>query len=167
MITTVAPLKKSELFAKLTEDELSKLAPLCSPFVVIEDAVLFTEGRPASHLYLVTEGQIALQKSIRVRHATRSRRTVIAICRPGDVAGWSALVQPYRYAHTALAWESSRLISIDARMLRNALDLYLEMSSKVLKSLSEVIARRLVQTTSALINERELSLSGLSRAPRA
>lgn len=93
MITTVAPLKGAELFAKLTEDELSKLTPLCSPFVVIKDAVLFTEGRPASHLYLVTEGQIALQKSTRVPYAIRSRRTVIAICRPGDVVGWSALVQ--------------------------------------------------------------------------
>ena len=167
MITTVAPLREAELFSKLTEEELSRLTPLCSPFVVIEDAVLFTEGRPASHLYLVTEGQRALQKSIRVPHATRSRRTVIAICRPGDVAGWSALVQPYRYAHTALAWESSRLISVDARMLRRALDVHLEMGNKILKSLSEVIARRLGQTTGALINERELSIAGLTRTPRA
>ena len=73
MINGFAPLQQSELFATLTEDELSRLAPMCSDFVAIEDALLFTEGRRALHLYLVTEGQVALQKAIPC--APRHRRT--------------------------------------------------------------------------------------------
>ncbi len=57
-----ALLHENELFGTLTEQEMSRLAPFCAPFVAIEEAVLFAESRQASHLYLVTEVRIALQK---------------------------------------------------------------------------------------------------------
>ena len=154
-------MQDSELFAELTEAELSKLAPLCSEFVAVEGGVIFTEGRNASNLYLVAEGQVALQKAIRVPHATRSRRTTIVVCHPGDVVGWSAIVEPYKYTLSAVGWESSRLVSIEARMLRRAFDMYPEMAYKVMRSLSSVISRRLKQTADTLISERKLSFAGL------
>ena len=160
MIQATARLRDNELFGALTEEELSRLAPLCSDFVVIEDAVVFTEGRTASHLYLVTEGQIALQKAIRVPHARHSRRTTVALCGPGDVVGWSALVDPFKYVLSAMGWESSRLISVDAKLLRRVLDLYPELGYKVMMSLSAVMSRRLRQTTEALVSERQVSLCG-------
>ena len=161
MITEIERLQSNELFEALTEDELSTLSPLCSEFVAAEDATIFAEGRNSSRVYVITEGQIALQRAIRVPHATRSRRTTVALCRTGDVVGWSALVEPYRYTLSAVAWDSSRLISIDAKMLRKALDMYPEMGFKVMKSLSGVMGRRLAQTTEALINAQQVSLSGL------
>lgn len=160
MIRGIARLQDSELFGALTEEELSKLAPFCSDFVILEDAVVFTEGRAASHLYLVTEGQIALQKAIRVPHARHSRRTTVALCGPRDVVGWSALVEPFKYTLSAMGWESSRLISVDAKLLRRALDVCPEMGYKVMMSLSAVMSRRLRQTTEALISERQVSLCG-------
>ena len=161
MIESITPLQENELFETLTDDELSQFKPLCSDFVAVQDATIFTEGRLASHMYLVTEGQVALQKSIRPPHGTRSRRTTIAVCSPRGVVGWSALVEPYRYTISAMAWKSTRLISIDAKMLRRALDLYPEMGFKVMRSLSAVMSRRLSQTTEALIKQREMSFAGL------
>ena len=161
MIGDISRLQDSELFETLTEEEISKLAPLCSDFVVVQDAFIFMEGRTASALYLVVEGQVALQKSIRVPHGTRSRRTTIAVCRQGDAVGWSALVYPYKYTLSAVAWDSCRLISMDAKILRRACDMYPVIGYKVMRSLSEVMSRRLRQTTEALINEREASFAGL------
>ena len=161
MISSISPLQQNELFETLAEEELSKLAPLCSRFAAIEDSVIFTEGRNASHLYLVTEGQIVLQKAIRVPHGQNSRRTTIAVCRAGEVVGWSALVEPYHYTLSAVAWESSRLISVNANMLRRALKTFPELGYKVMERLSAVMSRRLRQTTEALIDEREASLAGL------
>ena len=160
MIDGFAPLQQSQLFATLAEDELSRLLPLCSDFVAIEDALLFTEGRCALHLYLVTKGQIALQKTIRVPHGTGSRRTTITVCRTGDVVGWSALVEPHVYTLSAIVWESSKLIKIDAKLLRRALDIYPEMGYKVMKSLSAVTSQRLRQTANALVSEREVAFAG-------
>ena len=158
VIASTYPLQQNELFGALTEAELSRISALCSDFVAIEDATVFTAGRNASHLYLVAQGQIALQRSIRVPHATRPRRTPIVICRPGDIVGWSALVEPYKYTLSAVAWQSSRLIRIDSATLRKALRADPEMGYKVMISLSAVMGRRLNQTTSGLINEREASI---------
>ena len=74
-----AILRDSDLFGDLTTEELSRLSIPCSDFVVIEDGVLFKQGREASYVYLLSMGQIALQKSIRVPHGRRSRRTTIAV----------------------------------------------------------------------------------------
>jgi CRP-like cAMP-binding protein len=161
MLKATAPLHHSELFDTLTEEEITKLAPLCSEFAAVEDSIVFTEGRNATHLYVVVEGQIALQKSVRVPHGVYSRRTTITMCRSGEIMGWSALVAPHRYALSALAWESSRLIRVDAKMLRRALEMFPEMRCKVMTALTHVMARRLVQTTDALVSQRQIACSRL------
>ena len=161
MIATITPLLRSELFETLTEEEISKLTPLSSEFAVIEDSFLFIEGHNASQLYIVTEGRIALQKAVRVPHGKNSRRTTITVCQPGEIVGWSALVEPYKYTLSTVAWETSRLIKVDSKMLRRALDMYPVMGYKVMMSLSRVMSRRLRQTTESLIDERRVSTAGL------
>ena len=159
MISEGLSLQECELFRGLTKDELSKLKHLCSDRVVVQDSTLFTEGREATHLYVVTEGQIALQKAMRAPHSRPSRRATIGICRAGDIAGWSSLVEPYKYTLSAVAWQPSKLIRIDSVTLRRALDIYPDMGYKVMKALSAIIASRLRQITTTLINERESFLS--------
>ena len=159
MILDISSLKRNELFESLTEEELAQLVPLCSDFVAVEEAFLFREGRAASRLYLVADGRIALQKGIRAPHGKRARRTTIAVCWPGEAIGWSALVEPYEHTLSAVAWDSSRLISIDAKKARNVLDLYPDVGYKVMTALSTVTTRRLTQLTEAL--GRELSYAAI------
>ena len=154
MISNVSPLHASELFEDLMEEEVSRVSPFCSTFAVIENGLLFAEGREASHLYVVTEGQISLQKAIRGPHGRRLRRTTITMCRPGELVGWSGLVPPHKYTLSAVAWETTRLIRIDAKMLRRALEMYPEMGYKVTKALAVVMSRRLRQMTDVLVSER-------------
>lgn len=160
MIQHINMLRRSELFSQLTEDELCVLMPFCSDTVVVEDGMIFNEGREASHVYVLTEGKIALQKHIRAPHARHSRRTTITLCYPGETVGWSALVEPFKYTLSALAWESSKLIKIDAGTLRKALEMYPGLGYKVTSALAEVMSRRLRHTIDALINQRENSFLG-------
>ena len=154
-------LQVSELFSAFTEEELVRVAPLCSSLEADEGRVIFSEGQAAKNLYVVAEGKIALQKAIRVPHAKHSRRTTITLCSPKQVAGWSALVPPYRYTLSAVAWECCKLISIDSKLLRESLEAYPEMGYKVMMGLSAVMSKRLKQTTDTLINEREVFFAGL------
>ena len=156
VVAQTTELTDNELFETLTERELATLAPICSDFVAVEGGVIVTEGRNASALYVVRSGQVAIQQAIRVPHAFRSRRTTIAVCRPGEVVGWSALVEPYKYTGSAVAWESCRLISVDGKMLRRALDTHPELGYKVMRSLSALMSKRLGQTAEALIDAREV-----------
>lgn len=154
MIDHINLLRKSELFSELTEDELCILAPICADFVVVQDGLIFAEGRQASHLYVLTEGKVALQKRIRAPHA-KPRQTTITICSPGEIFGWSALAKPYTYTLSTRAWESCRLIRIQAKPLRKALTMYPELGYKVMTALSAITSRRLRQTVDALISERQ------------
>jgi len=163
MIQHINLLTGSELFSGLTEDELCVLMPFCTDAVVAEDGMIFNEGRDASHVYVITEGKIALQKHIRAPHARYSRRTTITLCHPGETAGWSALVDPFKYTLSAVAWEPSKLIKIDAVTLRKALEIYPEIGYKVTKALAAIMSRRLRYTIDVLINERETSLLGLNQ----
>ena len=64
MIKSIDLLQQNELFGSLTETELSRLAPLCSDFVAIEDSVVFSEGRTASHLYIVNDNGTEVNKHV-------------------------------------------------------------------------------------------------------
>ena len=163
MIQHINLLRRSELFSDLTEDELCVLMPFCADTVVVEDGMIFSEGGDASHVYVLTEGKIALQKHIRAPHARHSRRTTITLCYPGETVGWSALVDPFKYTLSAVAWESSKLIKINAATLRKALGIYPEMGYKVTTALAGVMSRRLRHTMDSLINEREVSFLGLNQ----
>ena len=155
LISSIFPLGESELFSKLSSDQLTGIAVICSETIVVEGTLLFSQGRRANRLYIVTEGLIALQMATRVPHATESRRTTVAICGRGEVVGWSAMVEPFQYALSAMAWEQCRLIAIDAILLRRALATNQATGFHVMQSLSEVMSRRIQQITLALVSERE------------
>lgn len=157
-------LRYSELFEMVPEEDLARLVPLCTECFFPEDAVLFVEGREATHLYLITEGQVALQKSMRAPLALPNcaRRTTVTVCKPKEIVGWSALVEPYKYTLSAISWAPSRLIKIEATKLRWLLELHPEVGHKVMTSLSRVVSRRLRQITDTLTNERMLALIRLN-----
>ena len=142
------------MFGTLTRGELSKILPLCTNLEYREADLVYAQGREATRVYVVTRGQIALQKGIRAPNGRRSRRATLEVCRPRETVGWCALVEPYRYTLTAVAWESSTLIGIDAKMLRKALSMYAEIGYKVMYALVEVMARRLIRVTDSLTDER-------------
>ena len=156
MIDTIFPLRESELLSGLDDAELSSIAIICTNTSVAEGDTLFMEGQSAEHIYIVTDGRIALQKSLGdQRRKSQRGEATIAFCCPDEVVGWSALVEPYRYTLSATAWEPTQLLSIRASLLRRAMDLNPDVGFRIMRSLSEVMARRLHQISLALTVARE------------
>ena len=156
MIDTIFPLRDCELLRKLNDAELSSIAIICTKTRMAEGDPLFQEGQAADHIYIVTNGRIALQKSLGDhRKKTQRGEATIAFCRPDEVVGWSALVEPYRYTLSATAWEPTQLLSIKASLLRRAMELNPDVGFRIMRSLSEVMARRLQQVARALTAARE------------
>lgn len=156
MIDTIFPLRDCELLSGLNDAELSSIAIICTKISVDEGDSLFIEGQSAEHIYIVTDGRVALQKSLgdSRRKAQRGEAT-IAFCQPDEIVGWSALVEPYRYTLSATAWEPTRLLSIRASLLRRAMELNPDVGFRIMRALSEVMARRLQQVARALTAARE------------
>ena len=65
------------------------------------------------------------------------------------------MVEPYQYILTAMVWESCRLISIDAELLRKAAQANPSTGFQIRRALSAIMSRRIRQITSALVSERE------------
>ena len=124
MIDTIFPLRDCELLSGLNDEELSSIAIICSRMRLAEGDRLFLEGQAAERIYIVTDGRIALHKSLG-DHRTLSQRgaATIAFCCPDEIVGWSALVEPYRYTLSATAWEQSQLLVVRASLLRRAMEL--------------------------------------------
>ena len=153
MIDSIFPLRECELFRDLADEELSSIAILCSEVVEAEGVELIREGQNADRLFVVTRGKVALHKRLG-RRADR-RATTVAFCSSGQILGWSALVPPGRYTLSATAWEPVMLLAIPAPLLRRAIDLNPDMGLRIMRCLSEIMARRLQQVTVALTTARE------------
>ena len=156
MIDTIFPLRDCELLSALSDKELSSIAIICSKTSVTEGDSLFMEGQRAEHIYIVTSGRIALQKNLGDRRKkSQIGAATIAFCQPDEIVGWSALVEPYLYTLSATAWEPTQLLSIRASLLRRAMELNPDVGFRIMRSLSEVMARRLQQIARALTEARE------------
>ena len=151
-------LSQTELLFGLSEQEIAALTPLCHQIDTLEAATVFSEGTPATHLYVITEGQVALQKSMRAPYAVWPHRTTVAVCQPGELIGWSALIAPFKYTLSALAWSPTTLLRSKSSSLCRTLEAQPELGFKVIRSVSAVVSRRLKQTMDALINARELPI---------
>ena len=159
MINTIFPLKECELFKGLEDDELARVAIICSEIELAEADSLFAEDQPADQIYVVTQGKVALHKTLGPKFGQPSRRfATVAFCSPGQVVGWSALVEPYRYTLSATAWEPCQLLGINSGLLRKAMELNPGIGYRVMKCLSEVMGRRLQQVTHSLTVARESSI---------
>ena len=150
---------ESELFEGLSDHEVSELLGLSSRHNTVKGQVIFNEGGEATRLYVVMQGLVELRKSIPVSKGT-SVVTTVAACHPGDVFGWSALIQPHTYSSSAVALEPSDLLEFESRFLQDMLRASPLLGYKVMTCLANVVSRRLRQTTTALLHERGMSLTG-------
>ena len=74
---------------------------------------LLHEGEAADAFYLIREGRVALEV-----HVPGQAGITFLTLGPGDIAGVSWLVPPYRWTYDARAIEPVRAISLDAKCLR-------------------------------------------------
>jgi CRP/FNR family transcriptional regulator, cyclic AMP receptor protein len=113
MRTLDALITESPVFADLEPEHLELIAG-CAKNVGFEpDERLFKEGDPADAFYLVRHGLVALEQYV----PNRGMLTVETVG-PGEIAGWSWLVPPYRWQLSARAVEPVRAVEFDGACLR-------------------------------------------------
>jgi CRP/FNR family transcriptional regulator, cyclic AMP receptor protein len=105
---------------------------------------LFKEGDDADTFFLVRHGLVALEQYV----PNRGMLTVETIG-PGEIAGWSWLVPPYRWQLSARAVEPTRAIELDGACLRGKCDEEPELGylllSRISSELVGVITRARLQ----------------------
>ena len=111
-----------------------------------EEAVV-REGDPAREFFLLFEGKVALEVVV----PDRPRRTIQTVG-PGEVLGWSWLIEPRRWRLDARAMKRTRALALDAAELRAAMDERPADGFRFLLRLLPVITRRLEMTRLQLLD---------------
>lgn len=99
---------------------------------------LFHEGEPADKFYLIRHGSVALEIYLPGRQAL-----VVETLHAGDILGWSWLIPPYRWFCDARAVQLTRVLSLDARCLRDKMENNHELGYELYRRFMPVVAKRL------------------------
>jgi signal transduction histidine kinase len=95
-----------ELFPKLTDDELARLAAHGQEVHLNSGDVIFTEGDPAYHFYVVLSGQIQVTKKV------GAEEHVLTIHQPGEFTGEISMISGNPAIATGRAMGSTRVLEI-------------------------------------------------------
>jgi CRP/FNR family transcriptional regulator, cyclic AMP receptor protein len=112
-----------------------------------ENEMLFREGQPADHFYLLRHGRIALE----IASPERGPLTVLTLG-PDDVVGWTWLVPPYRMTCDARALETVRATRFDGACIRGKCEQDPRLGYELLKRFAGMLGGRLRATRLQLLD---------------
>ncbi|MFZ6004166.1 MAG: Crp/Fnr family transcriptional regulator [Actinomycetota bacterium] len=144
-------LRGTELFAELTDDDLSRVAATAVSRELRRGDVLFEEGATPEHLYVVEDGRIAIaSKSI------DGRESVFALMERGELFGEMGLLDGLGRSAEARALEPSRITEIPYQPVREIFDA----NPTLLWGVVALLAGRLRSMDSALADSVFLDVTG-------
>lgn len=108
---------------------------------------ILKEGEPAESFYILLTGVI----SIKIFRPEHGELILSTLKQPGEIFGWSALVEEGRFTATAECLEDSRLISFKRADLENFFLQNPQFGYRFMKNLALLISRRLERTRALLV----------------
>lgn len=149
-------LKDCVLFFGLSDSELEKIASLAVEKQFEAGTTMFTAGDNAEELFVLREGRVAVQMTLPETGGLASRRITVDVVTRNEMAGWSAILEPYKYTFTAVCMQHTEVLSISGSKLRSLLRDNTKIGYEVMGGLAKVIAAGLNDTRQVLISERLL-----------
>lgn len=131
-------LRRYPYFAHVGDESLKAVAMLADEKNVRAGTQLFSEGDPADAMNIIVQGEISIQYIL----GSGERRTVDTLVN-GDILGWSALVEPYRYTAVGTASKDTHMVSIRAKGLRDLCDKDPLLGYQLTTQIAKLLAHRL------------------------
>ena len=107
-------LRRYPYFASIDDESLKAVAMIAEEKCVSAGADMFSEGDPAETLNIIVKGQVNIQYLL----GNGELRTVDTLV-DGDILGWSALVEPYKYTAIGTAAKQTQFVAIQSKKLRD------------------------------------------------
>lgn len=100
--------------------------------------ILANEGSDADRFFIVREGTVAIQL-----HSPSKGGITAQTVGKGEVIGWSWLFPPYKWAFDIKALETTKIISLNGRCLREKCEADHHLGFALMKKFSYIMTRRL------------------------
>jgi CRP/FNR family cyclic AMP-dependent transcriptional regulator len=132
-------IKEAEVFKGIPSHVINEIAEHVTVERFSAGEVLFEKGEFADTLYILEDGAIDI--------SVRGEKPLsLPVNEPGEMFGWSALVEPNEYTATAQCVNESKVIKVDGELLARTFERHPSVGLTVMKRLAGVIASRLVST---------------------
>ncbi len=147
-------LKNVYLFKTLSADELDAVSAISQAQAFASGDTIFLKGEPATALYLIQHGAVAIQQS------TRSGDSIqVATLSAGSHFGEMAFVDSENRTATAVATDRGEMLVISYAKLQGLLNKSPAIAVKFYRDLAHFLAGRLRVTTSDLSYIKEKNLT--------
>jgi len=139
---SVETLRNYSIFNHQDDAMLARIVELAEERVIEAGNQLFSQGDPATHLFLVMDGTVVLTMNI----GQKGAQTLEELEPLGKdrVVGWSSMVKPYVYKMGAYAKQRSHVIAFEGEKLQELFDENPSFGYYFLQRLTEVIGSRLL-----------------------
>ena len=126
---------ESDLFKGVSQRFITRIANASEEHNYKVNSIIFKKGEQAHVFYVLAAGDVHIGLG-----ETEGR---LAVNKPGEVFGWSALVAPYVYTATARSVKDTKVIKISRDLIEEVIQEHPAEGIAVLKNLSAIIAGRL------------------------
>ena len=140
-IDVKASLSTAQFLHELSAEDLDKVAAIASTESFEAGAVLFQEGEICRRLHVISSGRVALDMCMPRQGCTR-----ILTVGPGELLGWSALLNDGTMTVRATAVEPTSLIALPAQALQQLCDDDHDVGYVILRQVAIALSRRLLAT---------------------
>jgi CRP/FNR family cyclic AMP-dependent transcriptional regulator len=137
-----------KVFADLNEREAAEVAKLATLEKRSAGSRVITEGTNAAALYMLKEGKVAVRMTSRDGH-----EVVIDELGPGDVFGWSAVLDHQMFKAAVWAVEDCTIIVMDGAKLKALFDTNNHIGYRAVRVVADVIASRLERLRARLVDQ--------------
>lgn len=128
-------LEQVELFEGIAPRIIYEISDCAEEQIFDTGQVLFKKGDFAEYLYILVEGGIDLTIEGQVHMS-------FPVNKPGEVFGWSALVEPHLYTAKAESASKSKVLTIKGERLTEIFQKYPSEALTVMKRLAKIAATR-------------------------
>jgi CRP-like cAMP-binding protein len=145
-------MKQSDLLKGLSKDFLKQVMEVAEKETHKEGYILFKEGDPARHVYVLLKGRVSLTMG-------ETSHTVYSVDQPGEVFGWSSLVGRKGFSTTAEFKEPTKLLKISVKKLQGLFEKDPTSEVIFLRQLAAGLGSRLIQSYNMITNKAQADLS--------
>ncbi len=135
-IMEASPTRESDLFKGASQRIISEIGKNSEEVSFEKDTVIFRTNEEAHYLYVLVEGELDIV-------ILEKENIHFKVIKPGEVFGWSALVEPYLYTATARCETGVKAIRIAREDIEKAVKRHPEEGLVIYKHLTGIIAQRL------------------------
>ncbi len=140
-------IQETDLFKGVSQEAMNEIAIIMVEQSCDRGAVLFAEGDPANHFFILKEGRVRLAVG-------REAEIDYPVSTPGEAFGWSSLVGRDIYTAQAECETACKLIKIEGESLNSVFRKNPESGMVFFRRLAGAIGQRLIKTYNAFLLEQ-------------